>query len=283
MKRQAGAAVTATSEPTSRSAATPQSLAKPTSSPSTATSQQPKKQAKSSGDTSQASSQRSVEQASSQLQTVGSSHSTASSEQATPPTEQPSHSTRLPLVPDNPHLDRYAGKYIFTVEVAVSGYILWGRVDLGPLKGIFFLDERPEPHADGSTDGILIKWCGYAVETSEFIGDYMNGGWIMFYGDGKIEAFIDFDDLGFAGNRGSDGKAPGAVEKETLYKEWGDYQRNARLTSKKRWRDQWPWLIASMHLHRFTEIVSSPIHLPMSNFRGSCSQCVHSEYRVWMF
>lgn len=116
----------------------------------------------------------------------------------------------------------------------MSGLILWGRFDLGPLKGVFFLDERPEPRADGGTDGILIKWCGIETENSTYHGDHMNGGWKRFGSAAEIEGFIDFDDLGFAGNRVSDGAAPGAVVKDALYKEWEYYQRNARLTSKRR-------------------------------------------------
>ncbi|KAL7815068.1 hypothetical protein V8C44DRAFT_325251 [Trichoderma aethiopicum] len=223
----------------SRSGAASQPLVKPAGSRVATASQQAKKQATSCGDKSQASSQpRPAKQSPAQVQGCEDGKPTVPSNEAPPPTKCLSIANnpqgRTP--PPSP-LDRYAGRYIvsyypavnseFPIEIIVVGRLLWGRFDLGSVKGVLQLLTPLDSEKSAS-----MRWRGRETETGEFYGGIANGGWISFPKDGKIEGYVDLDEIHFGGRRVADVGADGEINSMILRKDWNYYHANDKLANR---------------------------------------------------
>ncbi|KAJ8117114.1 hypothetical protein ONZ43_g4286 [Nemania bipapillata] len=96
---------------------------------------------------------------------------------------------------------------------------LWGKFDLGIVRGIMHFSERPW---QSSYDRLPFDWCGEDMDGTIRSGNE-NCGWIKFLGDGRIEGEISYMGLDFSGERISGQSTRSEVDAQSMWREWDGY------------------------------------------------------------
>ncbi|KAK8133912.1 hypothetical protein PG984_005924 [Apiospora sp. TS-2023a] len=85
----------------------------------------------------------------------------------------------------------------FDLVLTLAGRNLWGYFDLGVIRGVFFLDERPYR---SSHNELSFIWRGREDEGPIIYGN-SNRGSIKFLGGGRVEGHLDYQGIEFHGER----------------------------------------------------------------------------------
>ncbi|KAK8039244.1 hypothetical protein PG993_007655 [Apiospora rasikravindrae] len=85
----------------------------------------------------------------------------------------------------------------FELVLTLAGSNLWGQFDLGVVKGVFFLDQRPW---QSSHNELSFIWRGREHEGPIIYGN-SSRGWIKFLGGGRVEGYLDWQGIDFYGDR----------------------------------------------------------------------------------
>ncbi|KAI1250926.1 hypothetical protein MGN70_007987 [Eutypa lata] len=121
----------------------------------------------------------------------------------------------------------------FELVLTLSGSELWGRFNLGVVRGVLRLAQRPW---DASHDRLRLAWRGREHEGPMLYGD-RNGGWLRFLGGGRVEGEIDFMRLGFQAERLSGQGTRSEADIADLRSEWNAYnEREYEEENRARWR-----------------------------------------------
>ncbi|KAI1418269.1 hypothetical protein F5Y13DRAFT_151002 [Hypoxylon sp. FL1857] len=133
---------------------------------------------------------------------------------------------------DCPYVTAEWGLTAFKLILTLSGSQLWGRFNLGVVRGVLRFDERPW---QSSYEKIEFKWRGREREGPMIYGN-KNTGWIKFLGDGRIEGELDYMRIQFKGNRADGQGTRSGVDAAAMRNEWDGYnEREYEEESRSRW------------------------------------------------
>ncbi|KAJ2985469.1 hypothetical protein NUW58_g5513 [Xylaria curta] len=107
----------------------------------------------------------------------------------------------------------------FDLVLTLSGRELWGKFNLGVVRGIIHFNERPW---ESSYDRVPFTWRGLVDEDHVYSSD--NFGWIKFLGGGRIEGELDYMDLDFGGDRASGQGTRSEIDARSMQREWDEYR-----------------------------------------------------------
>ncbi|KAK7921156.1 hypothetical protein PG985_009178 [Apiospora marii] len=121
----------------------------------------------------------------------------------------------------------------FELVLTLAGRNLWGNFNLGVIRGVFFLDERPYR---SSHNELSFIWRGREDEGPIIYGN-SNRGRIKFLGGGRVEGRLDYQGIEFYGERlpgqsMTSDISPREMEREFEGFNEDDYDRESRA----RWR-----------------------------------------------
>lgn len=106
----------------------------------------------------------------------------------------------------------------FDLVLTISGTRMWGRFDIGVVRGVMLFDERPRESSD---DKVRFEWRGEEDEGSIMYQN--NEGYMRFLGGGRIEGYIDFMSLHFQGRRLPGQGTRSEVDARTMERTWDGY------------------------------------------------------------
>lgn len=110
------------------------------------------------------------------------------------------------------------GEDSFDLVLTISGTSMWGRFDLGVVRGVMFFSRRPHESSD---DEVPFEWRGEEDEGSIMYQN--NEGYMRFLGGGRIEGYIDFMSLHFQGRRLPGQGTRSEVDARTMERTWDGY------------------------------------------------------------
>ncbi|EFX06097.1 hypothetical protein CMQ_4166 [Grosmannia clavigera kw1407] len=120
----------------------------------------------------------------------------------------------------------------FSLDLTLEGSSLWGSFDLGILEGVILFEERPW---QSSHDPVPIIWRGRELDGPISYGD-QNEGWMKFYGNGRVEGWIDFSSITFQGDRLQGQGTQGTKTAKSLRNEWLGYSEDQyEYENRSRW------------------------------------------------
>ena len=111
----------------------------------------------------------------------------------------------------------------FSLVLTLRGEELWGRFDLGVVRGVLQFERRPY---QSSHERQEFTWRGRSREGKGQVFDgNRNGGWLRFLGDGRIEGRIDYDyrSLDFQAERVPGQPTRSEIDAATLLRQWDAY------------------------------------------------------------
>jgi len=136
---------------------------------------------------------------------------------------------RCPDVSDN--WSNYGEDFRFVFTMSGSG--LWVAFDLGIIEGVLYLEDLP---SDSSYDKVPFTWRGQEANGPVIYGDE-NEGWIQFLGGGRIEGWIDFQNLEFKGHRLPGPATATPITAHTMQGRWDGYsEEEYDRQNRARWR-----------------------------------------------
>ncbi|KAI0137254.1 hypothetical protein BJ170DRAFT_689600 [Xylariales sp. AK1849] len=107
----------------------------------------------------------------------------------------------------------------FGLVLTLAGSSLWGSFDLGVYEGVLCFDVRPY---QSSHERLWFKWRGREDQGPMVYGDH-NRGWIKFLGNGRVEGWLDIQDLEFHGRRAPGQGTRSEIDARSLQSEWDGY------------------------------------------------------------
>lgn len=107
-----------------------------------------------------------------------------------------------------------------SLVLTLNGSQLWGSFELGCVRGILNLPQRPyQP----SYDPLDFIWRGREDGLGKISFGNNHRGHMKFLGDGRIEAEIDDYDIVFTGRRISGGNTRSEIDAASMRAEWDSY------------------------------------------------------------
>ncbi|KAM0553138.1 hypothetical protein ACHAPJ_007688 [Fusarium lateritium] len=110
----------------------------------------------------------------------------------------------------------------FELTLTLAGSSMWGRFNLGVYKGVLFFEERP---MKSSHEPVWFKWRGREDQGPVMYGEN-NQGWMQFFGDGRIEGWLDHQSLSFQCRRLPDQGTRSRIDARSLQNEWEGYSED---------------------------------------------------------
>ncbi|KAI1210294.1 uncharacterized protein F4807DRAFT_59781 [Annulohypoxylon truncatum] len=110
--------------------------------------------------------------------------------------------------------------YDLSLVLTLNGSQLWGSFDLGIVRGVLRLENRPYMSSYESLD---FNWRGRQDDAGKISFGDNNWGWIKFLGDGKITGFLSGYDIPFTGQRMPGQGTRSEIDAATMRAEWNCY------------------------------------------------------------
>ncbi|KAF7545205.1 hypothetical protein G7Z17_g9352 [Cylindrodendrum hubeiense] len=107
----------------------------------------------------------------------------------------------------------------FGLELRIAGTQLWGGFDLGLFEGVMRFEERPRR---SSRDTVPFTWRGREDQGPIIYGNY-NHGWIKFLGGGRIEGWLDRQNISFRGRHIQGQGTGGGTTAHSFQDQWNGY------------------------------------------------------------
>jgi len=121
-----------------------------------------------------------------------------------------------------------------SLVLAVAGDELWGWFDLGIVKGVLNIPQRPWT---SSHNQVPFTWYGRENEGPIIYGNE-NHGWIKFLGDGRIQGDLGWNGISFSGQRHLGQDTGSDIDARHMGNQWSECSEGLyEMENRARWSD----------------------------------------------